>query len=496
MSSFTPCSPLDEQVDRALRSLGERTRSVLSEASSETRRLVRVSVPLSEPVDPIQWLRAQEAEETVYWSPRMSAAIRDAESPNTNGASRSEEGPTIAGIGRADLLASRRQPIDYQRLERRLASRLDAAPPDARYVGGLRFDAPQPPPDENPTGLWTSFGTYRFVLPRVELIDRADRQILACNLVLPRDADRLETLPGAIESLEAAAPSEGGTLPAPGRRTDQPDQAGWTRMVGWALDAIERGRLDKVVFARQVALGLDRAVDPLRVLQHLKAETPGCFHFALGPPDGPSFVGASPERLFRRTGDDVVSEAVAGTRARGDTPEADAALREELLTSEKERREHAFVQRALEAALRSLCTTVDGAERPSDLALARGRHLHAPIRGALRPNTSTVDLIESLHPTPAVGGVPTEAALSAIREQEPFDRGWYAGPVGWIGAEAADFAVGIRSGLLRPDRLALFSGAGIVDGSVPDREWAEIEQKIADFAAVLGLLRPQDESRS
>jgi menaquinone-specific isochorismate synthase len=401
----------------------------------------------------------------------------------------------VAGIGQADLLAGRRQPIEYRRLDRRLSSRLDAAPPGVRYFGGLRFDAPQPHTEEKGTGLWTSFGTYRFVLPRVELVDRPDRQVLACNLVLPRDADRRDALAAAIESLPAPSPGEGGALPAPSRRTDQPDQSGWTRMVRWALDAIEQGRLDKVVFARQVTLGLDRPVDPLRVLQHLKAETPGCFHFALGPANGPSFLGASPERLFRREGDDVLSEAVAGTRARGETPEADAALREELLTSGKERREHAFVQRALEEALRALCTTLDGADTPSDLALARGRHLHAPIRGTLRPKTSTVDLLEALHPTPAVGGVPTDAALAAIREQEPFDRGWYAGPVGWIGADAAEFAVGIRSGLLRPDRLALFSGAGIVEGSVPDREWAEIEQKIADFAAVLGLLRPQDEAR-
>jgi menaquinone-specific isochorismate synthase len=192
----------------------------------------------------------------------------------------------------------------------------------------------------------------------------------------------------------------------------------------------------------------------------------------------------------------VVSEAVAGTRERGETPEADAALREELLTSAKERREHAFVQRAIQRALETLCTSVEAADAPSELALARGRHLHAAIRGALSPDTATVDLLEALHPTPAVGGVPTDAALSAIRQQEPFDRGWYAGPVGWIGPDAADFAVAIRSGLLRPTRLALFSGAGIVDGSAPDREWAEIEQKIGDFAAVLGLLGHQDGIRS
>jgi len=493
MASLTPCPPLEESVDRPLQALAGRVRSELAEASEE-RRLVRVCVPLSDPVDPIQWLRAQTTADTVYWSPRTSTASQESLKPEAD-QSEAAEGPAVAGIGQADLLVSRRQPIDYQRLGRRLSTRLDGAAPGVRYFGGLRFDAPQSHSADVATGPWQAFGTYRFVLPRVELIDWPDRQVLACNLVLPRDADRRDDLPAAIASLPAARPDEEGALPAPSRRTDRPDRVGWTRMVRWALDAIEKGRLDKVVFARQVALGLDRCVDPLRVLQHLKAATPGCFHFALGPPDGPTFVGASPERLFRREGGDVVSEAVAGTRARGDTPETDAALREELLTSEKERREHAFVQRALEDALRSLCISVDGADRPSDLALARGRHLHAAIRGTLRPETSTVDLLEALHPTPAVGGVPTDGALSAIREQEPFDRGWYAGPVGWVGPDAADFAVGIRSGLLRPDRLALFSGAGIVDGSQPDREWAEIEQKIADFAAVLGLLRPQDEAR-
>jgi len=489
MPSVTPCPPLDESVDEPLEALAGRVRSVLAEAASDARRIVRVCVPLSDPVDPIQWLRAQSTESTVYWSGRTSAAIRD---PEGSGGDRT----AIAGIGEADVLASGHRPIDYPRLERQLAARFEAAGPPIRYFGGLRFDAPQPHPADAPAGPWQSFGTYRFVLPRVELVDGPERPMLACNLVLPRDAARREDLPRAIAVLPPASPFEGGPLPAPSRRVDRPDQAGWTRMIRWALDAIEAGRLDKVVFARKVALGLDRRVDPLRVLRHLKAATPGCFHFALGPPDGPTFIGASPERLFRREGEDVISEAVAGTRARGETPEADAALREELLSSEKDRREHAFVQRALEQALQALCTTVDGAETPSDLALARGRHLHAPIRGSLRPTTSTVDLLEGLHPTPAVGGVPTDAALTAIREQEPFDRGWYAGPVGWVGPDAADFAVGIRSGLLRPDRLALFSGAGIVEGSQPDREWAEIEQKIADFAAVLGLLRPQDEAHS
>jgi menaquinone-specific isochorismate synthase len=258
-------------------------------------------------------------------------------------------------------------------------------------------------------------------------------------------------------------------------------------MIQWALRSIADGELDKVVLARKVALELESALDPFDVLHHLKAATPGCFHFAISPAEGPTFLGASPERLFRQRGRSVESEAVAGTGERGDTPEADAALWKELLNSPKERREHAFVQRAIREVLDGLCSSVEVPDTPSDLALTRGRHLHARVSGTLSSDVSTADLLDQLHPTPAVGGVPTEDALTAIRTQEPFDRGWYAGPVGWVGPDAAEFAVAIRSGLVQDAALTLFSGAGIVDGSVPAREWEEIEQKIGDFAVVMGL---------
>ena len=178
---------------------------------------------------------------------------------------------------------------------------------------------------------------------------------------------------------------------------------------------------------------------------------------------------------------------MAGTRSRGDSARADAVLRDELLGSEKDRREHAFVEQAIRDRLAALCTSVRQNETTSELRLARGRHLRSQLEGRLRDRVTTIDVLCALHPTPAVGGVPTDHACRAIREQEPFVRGWYAGPVGWIGAEAAEFAVAIRSGLVRGNQLALYSGAGLVEGSVPEQEWNEIEQKISDFAAVLDL---------
>ncbi|MFB6247093.1 MAG: isochorismate synthase MenF [Salinibacter sp.] len=485
-ASLTPCPQFEENLDQPRRALADRVRSVLKTTSTGPRRLVRLCVPLDDPVDPISWMQAQATDEQLYWAPR-SAPTGEADVRE-----RAPEAPVVAAVGRADVLEGREHPVDYGALQRRLRARFRRADAGVRYFGGLRFDAPAPQPSRRSDAPWQSFGTYRFVLPRFEILDHASRQILACNLVVPRDADRSAEVRASIRSLALPSTASSAPLPGPVRRADRPDRDGWTAMVRWALEAIAAGRLDKVVFARKVALGLDRRVDPLRVLSHLKATTPGCFHFAFGPPSGPTFVGASPERLVRRDGREVLSEAVAGTRGRGSTPAADAALREELLTSSKERREHAFVQRAIQRALAPHCAVLEGADTPSDLALARGRHLHAPIRGTLRPGTDTTDLLEALHPTPAVGGVPADAALAAIREQEPFDRGWYAGPVGWIAPDAADFAVAIRSGLLESSTLSLFSGAGIVEGSVPVREWAEIEQKIGDFAAVLGLLGHQD----
>lgn len=489
-SSLPSGSHFSEHVDSPRRALAERVRAVLEETTNGAVRGTRVSVPVDEVVEPIQWLRAQEQTEAVYWADRSPSALAsDGRSLRGTACRADETGQrTVAGVGHADRVARREQPIDYADLRRQLDDRFARTDEGLRYYGGLRFDATQPPASHRAESLWTAFGTYRFVLPRIELIQQDGEQVLACNLVLPRDRNRVDAIVATIEALRMPSSLPQPTLPEPLTRTDRPEKEGWTRMVRWALDAISERRLEKVVLARQVELGLERRVDPLRVLHHLKAATPGCFHFALRPSEGPTFVGASPERLFHWTGDRVVSEAVAGTRGRGDTPEADAALREELLTSSKERREHAFVQRAIRDDLSTLCTSVESPDTPSELMLARGRHLHARLTGTLRSDVTAVELLDALHPTPAVGGVPSDAALTAIRDQEPFDRGWYAGPVGWIGPDAAEFSVAIRSGLVEPERLTLFSGAGIVDGSEPEREWEEIEQKLGDFAAVLGVL--------
>jgi len=424
----------------------------------EEERIARISVDAGR-ADALAWLREQRAYPRLYWSGREGAA-------------------ETAATGAADLQTGE-GPEDIAVLGKRLRAAGEAG---GRYFGGGRFDSGRGTGEE-----WEPFGGYRFVLPRFELEVEGTGSTLSCNLVLPRDRDRQEEILTQIEGLRVPVEGDDDPLPEPLFREDSPDRGGWEANVGRALAAFSEGRLGKVVLARRAELGFAEELDGISLLRELRAATPGCFHFYVEPVEGTAFVGASPERLYKREGRVVTSEAVAGTRPRGASSDDDEDLREELLGSEKDRAEHGFVRVGIGETLGPLCEELEVEGGVSEMKLASRRHLVSRVGARLREGVTDAEVLGALHPTPAVGGYPKEGALEDIRALEPFDRGWYAGPVGWVGAEGAEFAVGIRSGLLRGHRLALFSGAGIVEGSRPDEEWAEIEQKIEDFTGAFGL---------
>lgn len=427
-------------------------------------RILRLEVTAGE-LDPLRWLGSQTMRPRSYWSGR-------------------EDDTEVAGIGVADAIEGETT-TDAAALNKRL-SLLASGAQDARYYGGMRFD-----PESRTGGEWGSFGAYRFVLPRFELRRdgrRGEPATLVCNLVLPRDAERTGELIEEIENLSWGERFEiTGTLPGPVSRIDRPDPEGWRENVESALGAFSAGEMDKLVLARRSEFEFAEDLDAVAVARELREATTGCFNFLMEPEEGAAFVGASPERLFRREGASIFSEAVAGTRPRGLSTVDDEELRDELLGSLKDQAEHSYVRISIGESLGPLCEEIEIEERASEMKLARGRHLVSRIRGTLREGVTDAEVLAALHPTPAVGGYPREAAIQRIQELEPFDRGWYAGPVGWIGAGGAEFAVGIRSGLVRGGRLALYSGAGIVEGSTPDGEWAEIEQKIEGFTRMFGL---------
>jgi menaquinone-specific isochorismate synthase len=446
--------------------LADRVSHTLSEARLESvadqvERIVRLIVPAGR-IDPFRWLSEQEMFPKVYWSGR-------------------EDRAGVAAVGVADL---REAGVSEGAgsLSKLLASLPDSGVSGARYYGGGRFD-PLGQPDEE----WAAFSAYRFVLPRFELHAGETETTLVCNLVLPRDTDDASKIVQEIEDLSLPEGKSGSLLPTPVLREDSPDLKGWRENVERAIGAISEGRLGKVVLARRAEFGFDGDLDPTLLLESLNAATPGCFHFYAEPEDGTAFLGASPERLFRREGRLVESEAVAGTRPRGASSADDEGLRDDLLHSAKDRVEHTYVSKGIKEALEPLCEELEIEDHVSEMKLARGRHLRSKVRGTLKDSVTDAGLLDAMHPTPAVGGYPRGEALERISALEPFDRGWYAGPVGWIGADASDFAVGIRSGLVSGQTLALFSGAGIVAGSVPEEEWAEIEQKIGDFTGMFGL---------
>lgn len=427
---------------------------------SAAERVVTLTVPAGD-LNAFDWLRAQQTGPKLYWSGR-------------------DDGVEVAAVGVADLQTSN-VAEEPSALRERLAL-LSASGSETRYYGGMRFDLSREIGTE-----WSAFGAHRFMLPRFELRREGGASVLVCNLVLPRDAGQRERIMRDIENLRAPEANRGGPLPAPTDRMDLPDAAGWRENVEGALAAFEGGPLEKVVLARRARLFFDEDLDPLPLIEELKARTPDCFHFYFEPRDGVAFLGASPERLYRREERSIKSEAVAGTRPRGESVADDDDLGAELLSSVKDLAEHSYVRVSIEEKLGALCEALEVDERASEMKLARGRHLVSRIRGSLRESVTDTDILRALHPTPAVGGYPREEAIQSIRDAEAFDRGWYAGPVGWVGSDAAEFAVGIRCGLVRSRELALFSGAGIVAGSVPDEEWAEIEHKIGDFTRVFGL---------
>jgi len=433
----------------------------LQSVADPGERIVRLTVPVGR-IDPFRWLSEQRNFPKVYWSGRGDRA-------------------GVAAVGAADLReASVSEGVGS--LSELLASLPDLGDSGARYYGGSRFD-----PFGKPNEEWAAHSAYRFVLPRFELHAGDTETTLVCNLVLPRDTDDTSQIVQEIEDLPLPEGAWGTSLPTPVLREDSPDLLGWRENVEWALRAFSEGRLGKVVLARRAEFGFDRDLDPTLLLESLQAATPGCFHFYAEPEDGTAFLGASPELLFRRDGRSVESEAVAGTRPRGASSADDEGLREDLLHSAKDLSEHSYVSTGIREALAPLCAELEIEDHVSDMKLARGRHLRSKVRGTLLDGVTDAGLLDAMHPTPAVGGYPRTEALEEIRALEPFDRGWYAGPVGWIGGEASEFAVGIRSGLARGQTLALFSGAGIVAGSMPDEEWAEIEQKIGDFTGMFRL---------
>lgn len=423
-------------------------RRALADRDSGSGPLV-VTVPA--PVAPPDaLLRAFPTQASMLWDPPQSAAC--------------------SGLGVAAALEPTAESIgEFFDGTRRVA---DDASPQPRVFGGGAFA-----PGASANEPWERFGDGFLLLPTwtYHVDERAWLSFAATDLEA-LDADRtldvFDTLWGSLERPIGVIPS-----PVSARRIDEVDRDTWTRQVQDIRDAIRRGEFEKIVAARHCVVELETGAGSLDVLERLQERFPGCTRFALWRGDA-AFLGATPELLISRRGTRVLSEALAGSTAHGDAAR--------MMESAKEREEHQLVVRAVLHGLEPFCDTLRSDAEPSVRELPNLLHMQTAIEGRLREPTHVLSLVQALHPTPAVGGVPTEEAIRWIGTNESLGRGWYSAPIGWADANGdGEFVVALRSGLLRDGKAWVYAGAGIMADSDPDAEYAETELKMQ---ALLGAL--------
>ncbi len=369
-----------------------------------------------------------------------------------------------------------------------------------RFFGGFAFRPEYPTADH-----WSGFPPALFHVPALELEGVAGEVPLLTVRILvdPEGGEaesvltRLLTHTGRIcRELEVVGgdgsvdPTGWGPRAAPSPRVpftrDETERAGWDAAVKDALEAISEGRVSKVVLARTLDLITERRLDPIEVVHHLWQENRGSHVFYFEPEEGCAIAGAAPETVTTVSGGRFHATAVAGTVARGETPREQKRLAKCLLASEKEGAEHRIALDDMVARLGPLAEDIEAQAEPHVLTLARLQHLETEIRARLPEGTSALTVLEALHPTPSVCGLPRDAALEFLDEEEPFERGWYAGPVGWFDLDGNGvFVPALRCAVVQDLRWRLFAGAGIVEGSDPGLEWDETSIKFEPMLRAL-----------
>jgi menaquinone-specific isochorismate synthase len=437
-------------------------------------KILQLEVPIPN-LEPLSWLAKQSSDVKTYWSERTGNL-------------------TVAGVGIADEIADDLA-LDRSQILHQLRQNLSPLFPQVRYYGGICFDR-----DRATSPAWKIFGNYRFVVPRFEIRSDGIDTYFVCNFRCGSLADplskvqtQLDLLAGLSQlDLTIAKELEEPILPLVIDRTDSPNYAGWQQSVNFALATFAERKIDKIVLARQSTLTFTADLQPQSLLLALQPHNPHSYHFCFQIEPHRAFIGTSPERLYQRYDRVLATEAIAGTRHRGESSQIDRQLSDNLRKSAKDLHEHQLVVDRLTGILAELCERAEIDRELTILKLNKVQHLYTRFQGILKAEFDDDRILSQLHPTPAVGGFPRPQALELIHQLEPFERGWYAAPVGWVGYNETEFAVAIRSGLVDRNCLLLFAGAGIVSGSQSAEEWAEVENKIRHFTDLFDFLQKSE----
>ncbi len=349
--------------------------------------------------------------------------------------------------------------------------------------GGFSFD-----PCKEKTELWSKYADSLFHLPKYLLSIIKGQVYLTTNIVCtPHDEEGLfykvtEDRKQLLNSLALPYSPKSTIL----LDSEEISPEKWKDSVEQIVRELSDGPLKKVVLARELRLLFNDAVEADKVLDNLNEQQHESFIFAFES-NGDCFIGASPERLVKKVANEVFSTCLAGSISRGETLEEDRLLGEELLNDHKNLIEHQYVVDMIKEALEESCDEIILPESPQLMKNRDIQHLYTPVIGKCQKDTSLLQLVERLHPTPALGGLPKMEAVDKIRQIEEMDRGFYGGPLGWLDYKRnGEFAVSIRSGLIQGKEVSLFAGCGVVADSESESEYKETSLKFRPMLRAFG----------
>ena len=357
----------------------------------------------------------------------------------------------------------------------------------ALWTGGFAFHDEGTEAGVDPA--WSSFEPATMILPELAIQSSDAGNFITVNLMAGPGADPAALADSALVRIAGLVHPElpmidpHPTVAASIESVRSPED--YEQSVAAAVERIRAGEIEKVVLAREVVVRSGSAHDPAAIFGALRIGFPSCFNFCVGTGEA-TFIGASPELLVRCAGRGVSTVGLAGSTRRSSDPAVDDHLAQQLLGSSKDRGEQAVVVRRIVKSLSKLSVWVEAADEPEIIKVANIQHLGTPVYAQLAQPRTAIELAGLLHPTPAVGGEPWKKARRVMAEVERMDRGWYAGPVGWMdGSGDGEFCVALRSALIRDREAHLFAGVGVVADSDPAAELAETEIKLG---ALLPLL--------
>lgn len=467
--------PFPEQLITSGKLIEAAQKAIALAQGSESGSLLSVTIPF-EKIDPLAILEitTKNGEFQFYWEhpdDKLSLAAGDALiTLKADGATRFED------------ISSQIEDLQSRTSE---CSEIGHSLAGVHFLGGFSFF------DDIRADEWEPFSAANFVVPEWMIVLDGELSMLTLNCLVKADdtadelCDRINARFAAINQCVHSSIRDHGkpeihTSAQPPTVLENSDAfPEWNQNIKTAKSQIQAGEFSKIVLSRRLNVRLSGSHHHTRIVNNLRREYPSCFTFMFRPAGSSAFIGSTPERLVSIRSNHLLTEGLAGSISRGASATEDAILEKRLLNSAKDLEEHNIVVSSIVRRLGVFSNEIHHPARPGIKKFTNVQHLYTPISAWMDRNYNPFRIIRELHPTPAVGGSPGRKVLDKIPSMESYDRGWYAGPVGWLNSKGrGDFVVAIRSGLITAKEAFFYAGCGIVEDSDARSEWEETKLKL------------------